>query len=441
MFLLCYRTADPDWIDLLHRYWAMDENGKYRESAKTLLAATGTTHSAQQTALLATYATAHDTDRRYQCCGKPAEMRSRTSRPSFLRICETCRADQERAARVAANHEREQLNQVLRGFAERHASRTYDYLGAPDEVVLLVLALNRALGGRYFEIAFNAERCSSLSSIQHDNLLMRLYEAGALVHNPGKAPADAYELKDDSLRYYPGRVVFEATQSVHDGIDIVACLENREFTNGAALVLLWLEYATGECMAYLLDQAGRHGLQMSVEEDALITNTLRNALHRHSIAKLWNALWKVVRDAAAKSTTKYFNARRAASTLPNALRTHLAEVESGPRRLQEWRRPPAQPRPALGEIFWDQWSIDETTPGHDVSQLFGRLSDPSQARPATYTREAISHLLRQTLALDQAPEALSTFAEAILAGGSMDDALDAMAIGHGRSPDDEVAQD
>lgn len=441
MFLLCYRTADPDRIDLLHRYWAVDENGKYRESAKTLLADTGATHSAQQTALLATYATAHDTDRRYQCCGKPAEVRSRTSRPSFLRICETCRTEQDRDALVAASREREQLDKALRGLAERNASRTFDYLDAPDEVALLVLAVNRALGGRYFQIAFNAERCGSLSSIDRDVLLTRLYEAGALVHNPDKAPADAYELKNDSLRYYPRRVVFEATPSAHQDIDIIACLGNREFTNGAALVLLWLEYAAGECMAYLRDQARQHGLQPSEEENALIISTLRTALHRHSIAELWNALWKLVRDAAAKSTTKYFNARRAASTLPNALRTHLAEVEAGQRHLREWNRPASQPRPALGEVYWDLWHIDEATPGHAVNLLFGRLSDAMPPTSTTYTREAISQLLRQTLALDRAPEALSTFAEAILAGGSMDEALNAMAIGHGRWPDDESAQD
>jgi hypothetical protein len=358
-----------------------------------------------------------------------------------LRICQGCRAERDRAALVTASREREQLDNALCSFAERNASRTFDYLDAPDDVVLLVLALNRALGGRYFQIAFNAELCGSLSSIRSDDVLARLFEAGALVHNPGKAPADAYTWKNDTLRYYPGRVVFEATPSVHQDIDIIACLENRAFTNGAALVQVWLEYAAGECMAYLLDQARRHGLQPSEEENALIVSTLRSALHRHSVAELWNALWKVVRDAAAKSTTKYFNARRAASTLPNALRTHLTEVQTGQRHLRDWRRPAAQPRPALGEVFLDQWCIDETTPGHQVTLLFGRLSEASQPAHTTYTREAISQLLRQTLALDQAPEALSTFAEAILAGGSMDEALNAMAIGHGRWPDDEPALD
>jgi len=146
-----------------------------------------------------------------------------------------------------------------------------------------------------------------------------------------------------------------------------------------------------------------------------------------------------VRDAAAKSTTKYFNARRTASTLPNSLRTHLADVEAGQRHLRKWNRPASQPRPAWSEIFWDLWHIDEATPGHAGNRLLGRLSDSVPPTNSTYTREAISQLLRQAFALDQAPEALNTFAEAIFAGGSMDEALDAMALGHGLSPGDDPA--
>ncbi|MPS79711.1 MAG: hypothetical protein E2591_16725 [Achromobacter sp.] len=423
----------------MHRYWETNDNGKYRESAKALLADTRTTNAAQQTALLRTYATAHDTDRRFQCCGKPVEVKSRTSHLSFSRVCVSCDAERKEEALVIANRERDKHNQMLQHLAQRNANKKFDYLNAPDDIAILVLALNRALGGRYFQITFQSELCSSLCSAYHQDFLTRLFDEGVLVHNPLKAPSDAYEFAGDTIHHHYERVVFEAAPSVLDDIEVISHLENRAFTNGAALCSLWLEYATDECMAYFLDQTSQHGMQTSENENALIVNTLRSALHRYSIAQLWNGLWQVVKRAAELSTRQYFNSRRAASTIPKAFRTHLELVDAGQRRLYEWWRPHGQPKPTLGQIFWDRWSIDDKTPGQEVIRLFAQFREPSHPTSLTYTREEISQLLRQILALDVAPEALTTFAEAISAGDSMDLALRAVAVGHDLVLDDDSA--
>ncbi|MGV2862951.1 hypothetical protein [Achromobacter sp. AGC39] len=192
-------------------------------------------------------------------------------------------------------------------------------------------------------------------------------------------------------------------------------------------------------MAYLFDQTSLYGLQTSEEEDALIVNTLRSALQRYSIVDLWAVLSMVVTRAVKNSAKPYFNSRRAASTMPKTLRRYLELVDAGQRQLYEWRRPHGQPTPALGQVFWDRWSIDEKTPGREVIRLFVQLRNASQPTSVTYTREEISQLLRRMLALDVAPEALTTFAEAISAGDSMDQAHRAVAVGHDLVLDDDSA--
>lgn len=439
MFLLCYQTADPYWIDLVHRYWATDENGEYHESTKALLPDTGAANVMQQVTLLRTYATAYYTDIRCQCGGKPAEGKSRTSGPSYQRVCETCNAERREEFLALAAREPDRLDQALQHLAELNASKTFDYLNAPDDIAILVLALNRALGGRYFQIAFKSELCSSLCSAYHEDLLTRLFDEGVLVQNPRKASRDAYEVGEETVHYYYERVVFEAARSAHDDIEIIATVENRAFSDGAALSALWLEYAIGECMAYLFDQTSLYGLQTSQEEDALIVNTLRSALQRYSIVDLWAVLSMVVTRAVKNSAKPYFNSRRAASAMPETLRRYLELVDAGQRQLYEWRRPHRQPTPTLGQVFWDRWNIDEKTPGREVIRLFAQLRNASQPTSVTYTREEISQLVRRMLALDVAPEALTTFAEAISAGDSMDQALRTVAVGHDLGLDDDSA--
>lgn len=430
MFLFCYHTSDPHWIELAHRYWAVDENGKYVESAQTLLSQSGAASTAQQTALLAQHATAHDTNKRYSCCGKPLQLRSRTNHSSFLQLCTSCQMDRAERDRVKASLARQQHDQALRNFAERNANKIFNYLEAPDDIAVLVLALNRALGGRYFQISFKSELCSSLCSTGLDSLLTRLLDQGALIHCPLKAPANAYEFEGGKIRYYYSRVVFEATPSAHDDIDIISCLENRPFINGAVLTPLWLEYAAGECMAYFLDLTRMHGLETEMQEEEKVLNTVRTALERYSISNLWSAIWKVIQDAAALSTTQYYNNRRAAATLPNKLRNHLATVEAGKKRLGIWKRTSKQPLPALGHVFHQIFGVDENTPGEDVVKQFAALAPSEHLESPVFDRETISDILRQALTQDIAPEVLSTFAATIKSGGSMDEALYAVIVGH-----------
>lgn len=294
-------------------------------------------------------------------------------------------------------------------------------LSLSDEQLVLVAALKHALGSECYRHAFTRSRCLKLCSTGHEYWIDRLYGQGVLLRDNGEAAEGVDESHGDTRRREPAYVLVSLP-----GVDTAdsARLKEHGFTDEEGLEVLWLDYATSECMAYLRTLMERPcHLVMTREDHDQASGTIEAALKRYSIANLWHAIGKVVQDVTALSHKKYFNPRSAAAIVPNALRLHLEQSEATKRPLGKSDRPCVQPLPALGRVFMEVWGLDDNTCGRDVFRLFARICKATTSATTVFDREAISHLLRRVVELDVAAEALGTFAVSILAGDSMDQAL------------------
>lgn len=104
-----------------------------------------------------------------------------------------------------------------------------------------------------------------------------------------------------------------------------------------------------------LDFCKRHHLPVSRELGSAIASAVRVAAATYSVAAIWNAIWKVVRDAAAPSRTEFYNLPRAAQTLPGKMKRLLEKVRKRDATLKPWDRPPLRPetgRPCSPPVRW-----------------------------------------------------------------------------------------
>jgi hypothetical protein len=431
MLILCYHTDDQKLINIADRYWATDKNGKYLENSTSFFSLTGVTNGTKQNKILANIASVFKIDARCPTCHYPHQIQSRSASVSaYLRECDDCmkttRQQQENLAAEKSAYEEKLLRETLQQVNERNRNKTADYKAITDDLALLVLALDRAFGNQLFNTSFKRSQCVNFVPANAGNYITRLLHAGLLIDNSERASPDAYFLKENQLCYYSNRVVYEAVPDKVFGAcqDVMSILIDRPFNQGEVLRSLWVEYATIDCIAYISFHCSKYGLETNEEEDKEIENTLRVALNTYSVACLWCAIWKVIKDAAALSTRKYYNRRKAAATISGKLKRHLEDVTQGKRQLSPWTRPAHQVAGTLGELFYEMWKIDENTPGTEVVAIFATHPKTNEKPEFSLSRLVVTELLRRTIEHDLAPEMLMTFANSIAEGESFEAALE-----------------
>lgn len=429
MLFLCYHTDDEKLIDIANRYWATDNNGKYLKGSTSFFPLTGASYSSQQTKILSNIATAFEVDNLCQRCKKPQKIQSRST-PIIGKnySCKECieiirnQKDMAESERLIIEHKK--IKELIQNITERNKKITADCQSIGDDLAILVLALDRALGNQLFDVVFMQKNCINLAPINSIIHITRLLQAGLLITNPEQSAAGAYFLKDNELWYLNNLVAYQAAPDriISSGQDIINILQNRPFDQGAVLKSLWIEYAISDCMSYLFSFSSLHGLDTTADENKEIESILRTALSTHSVSNLWSAIWKIVKDAAALSTREYYNKRKAAGTLPGKLKRHLEDVSKGQRSLGSWKRPADQISGSLGEIFYEIWMIDENTPGTELNNIFP-ISEEPESNELSINRQVVTEMLRRTTEQDLAPEMLTTFANAIAEGKSLMEAL------------------
>lgn len=431
MIFLCYHTDSEPSIDIANRYWATDENGKYIESSTSLFPFTGASHSSQQTKILSKIATAFNLKNRCKHCQKPQQIVSRTSHTTaYAYACEECknsiREYQNKIEEEKSSIEKEKINNYINSLVSRNKNLTTDYQLIEDDLALIILAFNRSLGNQFFKVSFMQKHCINIAPTKSWSYITRLCEAGVLTIDPERSANGAYYFKDDQLWRNNDLIAYKAVpdKSIDSDQDIINILQNRSFDQNAAIKSLWIDYATSDCMSYLFNFSSLHGLETTEDEDQEIENILRSALSIYSVANLWSAIWKIVKDAAALSTRDYYNKRKAAGTLPGKLKRHLEDVSKGKRSLGEWKRPQDQTSGSLGEIFYEFWMLDENTAGTELNKIFPISSDNINLDEIFLNREMVTEILRQAVEKDLAPEILTIFATAIEEGKSLMDALE-----------------
>lgn len=436
MIELTFHSTDPDEMSLAQRYWAMDENGKFRESLTALLPFRDISTANRLVNLIREIAQAHDNNQICPNCGGFEEVTSRshvkkTTQP-MRHNCNVCReevAAKEHAAAVQAQNE---LIAQIQIAIKRNAAMSIDYNLVADDIVLLLIALNRAIAPRLINGTFMRDDCRALAPAYVPDFIRKLYQASVIVDQPEMTNTTAYVIKDGSLCHYPSQVLYRLTpdKTFGGGEAGFSFLEQRELQDNEAIRNLWLDFATADCMCYLFGRCALHGLTTEEEHDQEIYSQLHAALRKYSVSQLWSVIWKIVEDAAALSTRDYYNKPKAAATLPGKLQRHLEKIERGQASFgqKKWERPTLQPAGTLGQLFSELYNIDESSLGSEIMDLFADpITDKRDScidpQPEELTESALQ-LMSAALGHYSASEVLLCFADAIRSGANVKEAID-----------------
>jgi transcription elongation factor Elf1 len=429
MIKLNFRSTHQEEIRLAERYWAMDDCGKFKEVVADLLPFQGIATTAKLAARVREIAQAWDENQVCPSCGSFEVVANRTDAKKSAQVmphnCMSCREAAEIARQTEAAKATADLTVHLQAAIKRSSAQTINYDDLDDDVVFLLLALERALNPRLLNGTFMRGDCQALGPTDVGDFISKLYKARVIVDLPGLAKSGAYVLEEGQLCHYTSKVVYRLTpdQRGEEPAQSFSRLEQRDLSKPKGFRELWLDYAAAECMCYLFNQCELHGLITEAESDDEIYSNLRTALTEYSVSQLWSVIWKIIRDAATLSTRDYYSKSKAAATIPGKLRRHLEKVKRGEAKISEWDRPNEQPSRTLGELFSDRYGIDERTPGSAVMQYFSEptvtIDDQSESPDI-----AATSLMNAALGHFSAIEVLSCFAKAVRGGKNISEAID-----------------
>lgn len=423
---LDFLTTDPEEMELVNRYWAMNEYGEFLMPLKDLVPFKEIKQPAQLTKFVRTLCLAYDMNDICKC-GKPHRANGRSgvskSQRQSHHPCEACLEQQllEKQAKEAAD--RAELEAKLAPHIEWMKNRTLAYRDLADDSVLLLQALYASVGPRLWEGRFTHDDCGDLSPYDSGKFANRLYRAGVLGDDPEAAWQGTYYQSEGEVRirleyaklFLPPDVEFGS------GEEAFSLLIDRDFKNSEALSKLWLDYACDDVIRYLMDQCDLHN--QFIEPDALvkIQDTIRHGLRTYSVSQLWFIVWKVVRDAAALSRRSYYSQERATATIATKIRKQLEYADQTGELRDTWSRPPAHIVGTLGMVLNELFGIDERSRGESVLYMFAQMGKQQGANSDAH--ELAAAFMRDTLDLDTPLQALEAFAELIRSGLTTEDAL------------------
>lgn len=433
MIELKFLTTDSDEVELAKHYWSLGDDGKFTYSVSSLLPFRTAKTSGQLTAILRSVVVVTDWNQRCPRCDEPAVISARSSfQPRLGKtryLCTNCKAADELAKRSAKEAQAHALTQQLASLTSRKLSLRTDFGTLPDDVALLLLAIDRAIAPRLADDTFSEKDCQFIAPYGVGAFIAKLTKYGALIVRPDLSPPNTFELDDGQLSYYPSKAVYQLTTPSCDVSRerAIVNLRQRQFIESHDLAELWLDLATAECMRYLHDQAELHNLPIDFELAQQTSSAIRVAAEIYSVAELWNVIWKVVRDAATLSRRDYYNPTKAAATLPGKIKRQLEKEKKGEVTLKPWSRPDHQPSGTLGELFVEIFAIDEETAGSNALKILSPPITPVTTQVAHGTlaeREQANRLFEAACGHDAALEVLDALAGAIANGFSTSEAID-----------------
>ena len=431
MIYLDFHTTDLEEIALVRRYWAMDEAGKYIENVTDLLPFRELKLAAQLNTYMRTIEQVTDHNQQCPTCGKFQVVATRSQvkrRAHVMRYkCNSCIANERSIEKAQQQQKLDELSAFLASVQEQRDSMRTEFAEQPADIILLLMALDDAINPRLARAAFRETECSALAPSCVDRFIKKLRDARVIIDHPSLSSAGAYELEGAEFGYYPNRVTYKLVPdpmlSTEDTLNLV---RSMELSDSSAVRNLWLDYATADCMAYLTNQSEFHGLSVLPDVYEEFYSATRVALQTYSVAKIWNVIWRIVRDALALAARDYSNKSKAAATLPGKLRRHLEKVKRGVALpLKDWDRPDWQAAGTLGKLFAEIYSIDETTPGAEVMALFADpVSTDETIDPGNEAlRLSADHLFSAAIMHDMAAEALISLANGVKEGLDVTEAI------------------
>ncbi len=377
-------SDDPEVVELVDKYWTTDNDGKYLHKVADLLPFRDITTVPKLIAFINDESSAWNPDNPCPICDSSATVHSRTDlaarKFSKPELCECCQEQQTKDKVQSQANGQEKLAAAIHNASVSARSREIEYGQLPDDIALIVLALERAICPKLVEGAFEASALRFLINGSVIPLLKRLIAANVVASDPAIAQSGACWLEDGKLWYDMAKTRYFLVPDKTYGAseDALAYLDNRPWDKNDQLRTLWLDYATAECITYFSDQCERYSLNPQSEDVDNITSQIRAALDQYCIQELWCALWTVVKDAAALCNHEYYNATKATATMPGKLLRLLEAVCKKQRQpLKAWDRPHLQPAGTLGDLFYERYGLNEATPGDVAMRLFANPTPPA----------------------------------------------------------------
>lgn len=416
-------TQDPKEIELIERYWAVDESGRYLEKVSALTGIIEMAKGMTLASFIRQRCNAFDENQVCPQCAELVEIKSRSEATKvpqrFPKLCTLCQDDQDAIALEVKKARAAELERQLAEYASKQSTRTVDYSMLPDNLVLLLLALDRAISPRLTHGGFTLGDCRGLAPRYAGDFILQLREAGLLLDDPGKARPGTYYWEGDEIWMSRDQVVYRlAPDAASKSADeVIRSLRERVYTDADGLFNLWLDYSVADVMRYVGNQCALYHHDLDEQEQEEIKSTLRSALQTYSVSQLWSVVWKVVRDAASLANREYYNRPKAAATIPGKIRRNLEKVQRDAIELKAWGRPEQHCAGALGMVLSEVLGVDENTSGQRVSSLVTWLT--GQACSSTLQvalDEPIHELMTMALARDLGSSVMVRFAELIRGG-------------------------
>ncbi|AMS21364.1 hypothetical protein AYK59_14950 [Pseudomonas synxantha] len=416
-------TEDPKEIELIERYWAVDESGQYLEKVSALTDVIEMAPGVTLASFIRQRCNAFDDNQVCPKCAELIEIKNRSEAKKvpqrYTKLCTLCQNDQDAISLAAKKAKAAELERQLAEYVGKQLTRTVDYSALPDAQVLLLLALDRAVTPRLTNGGFRLGDCRGLTPRYVGDFMLQLREAGLVLDDPSKASPGTYYWKDDEIWVLGDQVVYRLAPDAasRSADEVIRSLPDRVYTDADGLFNLWLDYAVADVMHYLGTECELYNHDLSEQELAEIKSTIRAALHTYSVSQLWSVAWKVVRDAASLANREYYNRSKAAATIPGKIRRNLEKVQRESIELKEWSRPEHHPVGTLGMVLGEILGVDENTSGHRVSSLIAWLTGQA-CSPAIEAAldEPIRELMTLALSQDIGASVMLRFAEMIRAG-------------------------
>lgn len=424
-------TENPQEIELIERYWAVDESGRYLEKVSELGGLIEMAQGVSLASFIRQRCNAFDENQVCPQCAALIEIRNRSEAkktpPRFPKLCTLCQEDQDAVALDAEKTKAAELERRLAEYAREQSTRTVDYSAIPDHQVLLLLALDRAITPRLTSGGFTVGDCRGLAPRYVGDFVLQLREAGLVLDDPGRARPGTYYWEGDEIWMLRDQVVYRlAPDTASKSADeIIRSLSDRVYTDAEGIFNLWLDYSVADVMRYLGAQCELYNHYLSEQELEEIKSTMRFALETYSVSQLWSVVWKVVRDAASLANREYYNRPKAAATIPGKIRRNLEKVQRESIELRAWSRPEQNPTGTLGMVLGETLGVDENTSGHMASSLISWLTGQS-CSPGVEAelREPVRELMTIALANDIGSTVMLRFAELIRAGHDVGSAVE-----------------
>lgn len=340
--MLCFQTSNERDIDLALRYWALNTDGKWAESA----AAIADSHGCSQVELLAlvqSSAFVHDLESCCFWCQSPVPLTTRTSwsssykrnsgfrqyqKPAGAQFCPDCEAKNQQkqleAARAEEYGRRAHINQALVQVAHRQVRLKLDELSTIDAVyfLALMLAAKTEVAQDDSEVFILNGRLSGSESVDSE-ICQRLFAIGAITPST-KCNPDAVKVgSDGKISFAWQNVAWELGQGIKGIRCLNLCDDLSEFldtqqVSPVEVETMWLHVASAECETVLLGQLNYYHLGDYVVDDKTL-QAFHYALERLSIPQVWGIIYSVTKNAASLRQSRTYTAVQIRGMIPQMI--------------------------------------------------------------------------------------------------------------------------